>query len=99
MGLVDAEARVKPGDRVTGHGSPAVGMDRLWRDSAVRLDGVLDEFPGQDAGFRRPRLPVDYLTGVDVNDHVQVEPCSPGGAFQFRDVPPPDLAGAVGHQL
>src|SRR5487761_429213 len=99
MGLVDAEERVKTGNGITRHRGAAVGVDRLRRGSPARLDGVLDELPGEDPGFRRPRLPVDHLPRVDIDDNVKMEPYSAGRSFQLRDIPRPYLTGAVGHEL
>ena len=87
MGLVDAQARVKAGNGITRHRGAAVGVDRLRRNSPVRLDGVLDELSGQYPGLRRPRLPVNHLARENVEDDVQVEPYSAGGPFQLRYIP------------
>src|ERR1700722_10826641 len=99
MGLGDVQLRVEPGYGITGHRGAAVGVDSFRLDAAIGRDGVLDELPGKDPGLGRPDFPVDYLSRVNVDYHVEQVPVSAAGAFQLRDVPGPYFTGAGRQQL
>jgi len=99
MGLGDVQLRVEPGNGITGHRGAAVGVDGFRLDAVIGCDGVLDELPGEDPGLGRPDFPVDCLSRVNVDYHVEQVPVSAAGAFQLRDVPGPYFTGAGRQQL
>ena len=70
----------------------------------VRRDVVLghrlgDQLLGQFGGFLRGDHPADDVAAEDVEDHIQVEAGPFGRAFEFRDVPAPDLVGRGGQEF
>jgi hypothetical protein len=99
MALADVQVGKQHGDRLGRHRGAAVGVNGVRCDAAVADDGSIDECPGEIGVLGGMNLPVDGLAGVNIEHHEQVEPHYPGGSFQFRDVPAPDLAGPVGSQL
>jgi len=100
VGLGDAEIGEQERDRLGGHRGAAVGMDRqLARSNPLLGKGLLDQYLGQWPGLAGGDHPPDDVTGVDVDDHVEVEPRPLRRTPQLGDVPRPHLVRPVRHEL
>ena len=78
----------------------AVGVQgELAGGDALVVDGIGDELFGEAGGLAGGDEPGDDVAGVDVEDHVEVEPGPLVGAAELGDVPGPHLVGAGGDQL
>ena len=100
VGLGDIQVDQQGSHRLTAHAGTPVGMQR----QRVRRDVVLghrfgDQLLGQFGGFLRGDHPADDVAAEDVEDHIQVEAGPFGRAFEFRDVPAPDLVGRGGQEF
>ena len=99
MALADMQIGKQHCDRLGCHRRAAVSVDSDRCDAAVAGDSGIDECLGKLSVLGGVDLPVDGLARENVEHHEQVEPDAAGGSFQFRDVPAPDLAGAISGQL
>ncbi len=65
----------------------------------VLLHGLRYEPFGERRGLVRRQHPADHVPAEDVDDDVEVEPLTPVGASNLRDVPGPHLVGSRGDEL
>ena len=63
------------------------------------LDRLGDQRLGHRGGLPFLHGPADAVAAEDVEDRVEVEAAPPRRALQLRDVPRPDLVGALGQEL
>ena len=92
MGLGDIQIDQQGSHGLAAHARTAVGMQR----QRVRRDVVLghrfgDQLLGQLGGFSRSDHPSDDIAAGNIQDYIQVETGPFGRAFEFRDIPAPDL--------
>ena len=100
MGLGDIQVDQQGSHRLAAHAGTAIGMQR----QRVRRDVVLghrlgDQLLGQLGGFPQGDHPADDIAAENIQDHIQVETGPFGRAFEFRDIPAPDLVGRGSQEL
>ena len=62
-------------------------------------DGLSNQLLGQIGTLAWGNQPAHHETTEDIQNHIQVEIGSLGWAFEFGDIPGPDLVGGLGQQL
>src|SRR3954447_176058 len=100
VALEHAEIGQEKGHGLAGHRTAAVGVhgQRARRD--LLLFGGLGDQRLRDRGrLAMLNRPGDGVAAEDVEDHVEVEVRPLRGPEQLRDVPGPQLVGALGEQL
>jgi len=100
MSLGDIQIDQQGSHRLAAHAGTAVGMQR----QRVRRDIVLghrlgDQLLGQFGGFPQGDHPADDIAAENIQDHIQVETGPFGRAFEFRDIPAPDLVRRSGQEF
>src|SRR4029077_16584440 len=83
-----------------GHRRATVGVDGQLVAADTLLGARLtDQYPSERGTFATSDHPSDYVTGEDVQDHVQVVPAPLRRAAQLGDIPTPHLVRLEGDQL
>jgi len=92
----DAEVAEQQRGGLGFHRSTAIGMQGqlAWGYMVFRY-GIVEQSFEQNGTFRIRDTPTDHAAAVDVEDHIKIEVAPFGRAFQFRDIPGPDLIGTL----
>lgn len=94
VGLGDLQIDQQGGHGLAAHAGAAIGVQgKRTRRDVLFGHRLGDQVFGQLCGFTQGEHPAHHVAAEDIENHVQVVATPFGWAFEFRDVPAPDLVG------